>query len=183
MSKTNCLTSIVLSVSMTVLSFAGFGASCWVLTDSKGGKGDWSQATRWRDGLVPQEGDDINVDSSITATDADMAILRRGKYIVTRGASVVLTIDVANDYTVSGEIDGQGKCVKRGSGVITLNKMHHQITQGVVVEAGGVAVADSCQIDLLSVQGGTVYVDSLSAWVATLDIRAPSAAYLPLSGN
>lgn len=184
MSKTNCLTSIVLSVCMTVLSFAGFGgASCWVLTDSKGGKGDWSQATRWRDGLVPQEGDDINVDSSITATDADMAILQRGKYIVTRGSSVVLTIDVANDYTVSGEIDGQGKCVKKGAGVITLNKMHHQIDQGVVAEGGGVAVADSCQIDLLSAQGGTVYINSTSAWVATLDIRAPSAAYMPLSGN
>lgn len=183
MNKSNCQTSIILSVCMTVLSFVGFGASCRVLSDSEGGTGDWSQSTRWNGGQVPQQGDDINIYSSITATDADMAILQRGAYIVARGMSVVLTIDVENDYTVSGEIDGPGKCVKCGSGSLTLNKMSHQIVNGIVVEEGDLVLDNKCKVTLLSAQGGMVYANNNGTYVETLDVRAPSVAYMPPSGH
>jgi hypothetical protein len=154
------------------------------LSDGEGGSGDWSKPTRWKDGQIPNDGDDINIYSSITATDADMAILQRGKYIVTRAAAATLTIAIASDYTVSGEIDGSGACAKTGAGKLTLDKMNHQIAGGIAVESGELALANSCKATLvLAKQGGTVFIDSSNVAVETLDIRAPSIVYLPETGN
>lgn len=179
----NRLMSIFLSVCMAA-PIVGFGASCRVLSDAEGGSGYWSQTTRWKDGQIPNDGDDINIYSSITATDADMAILRRGKYVVTRGAAVTLTIDVESDYTVSGEIDGNGACIKTGAGRLTLDKMNHQIAGGITVESGELALANSCKATRISAkQGGTVFIESANVSVVTLDIQAPSIAYLPETGN
>ena len=179
----NCVATVILSASMMSASIVCLGASCRVLSDAEGGTGDWSQASRWKDGQVPNQGDDINIYSSITATDVDMAILQRGKYIVTRGAAVTLTIDIASDYTVSGEIDGTGVCVKRGTGSLTLDKMNHQVSKGITVESGNLELNGSCKAALLSVQGGTVFFNSGNVRVTTLDIRSPSVAYLPETGN
>lgn len=183
----SCMQKLLMPVLLsacTLIPLAGQSASCRVLSDGEGGTGDWSKSTRWKDGQIPNDGDDINIYSSITATDADMTILRRGKYIVTRGAAVTLTIDIASDYTVSGEIDGSGACAKTGAGKLTLDKMNHQIAGGITVVSGELALANSCKATLISAkQGGTVFIDSSNVSIVTLDIQAPGIAYLPETGN
>ena len=64
-------TAFMLAVPFAVLPCGA--ASCTLLTDAEDGTGDWTDQTRWKDGAMPQAGDDINIRASVTVTDAGRA--------------------------------------------------------------------------------------------------------------
>ena len=134
---------IVAAAFMLAVPFAVLpcgAASCTLLTDAEGGTGAWTDQTRWKDGAMPQAGDDINIRASVTVTDAEMPVLMRAKYAVARGEATVLTLDLDADYEVATALAGDGAVVRKGSGTLVFRSPESSMAGGFAFEAGTVVL-------------------------------------------
>lgn len=164
-------------------------ASCTLLTDAEGGTGAWTKQTRWKDGAMPQAGDDINIRASVTVTDAEMPVLMRAAYAVTRGTATVLTLDLDNDYEVATALAGDGAVVRKGSGKLVFRSSKSNMVGGFAFEAGTVVLPpNASQMCRIVVRGGRVemaedFTDAASRPLPPLEIASPGVVCLPRSGS
>lgn len=183
---------IVAAAFMLAVPFAVLpcgAASCTLLTDAEGGTGAWTDQTRWKDGAMPQAGDDINIRASVTVTDAEMPVLMRAKYAVARGEATVLTLDLDADYEVATALAGDGAVVRKGSGTLVFRSPESSMAGGFAFEAGTVVLPpDASRMCRIVVRGGRVemaadFTDAASRPLPPLEIASPGVVCLPRSGN
>lgn len=109
--------------------------TCYFRPDSEGGSGAWNTSTRWKDGQVPNPGDQAFFDPTafdashpkpmhVTLSGADWEFAKTLGRFQARNGDVVLTLDVGSaDIDFPGQIYGGGakvSIVKTGSGAFRM---------------------------------------------------------------
>lgn len=87
--------------------------------------GNWSEATTWREGVIPPSGEDITISHAVavdvpTAVARNLSIAETGALSFSANGQGVLTLTGGSRFTNSGSFDGaNGKVIFQGGGSIT----------------------------------------------------------------
>lgn len=112
---------------MNRLAIAIFSLSvfnCAVLAESQwdsNGSGNWSDASRWKNGDVPKENYQVRLTGTTYLNDVDFTIFEKISTVVLPGYSSVFTISNDLDHVIAVKFYGEGKVVKLGKGTLTVD--------------------------------------------------------------
>ncbi|MBO5941438.1 MAG: hypothetical protein J6R18_09625, partial [Kiritimatiellae bacterium] len=104
-------------VVLCVLSGAVFAESVW----DPNGSGNWSDASRWKNGDVPKENYQVRLTGATYLNDVDFTIFEKISTVVLPGYSSVFTISNDLDHVIAVKFYGEGKVVKLGKGMLTVD--------------------------------------------------------------
>ena len=112
---------VLLAVGMVAGLAAGSAFAASPSYWKKDGSGNWSDASRWKDGNVPQAGWQVRFDggAAAVANDCDMELLNSVKALVIVG-NASLTINNEQAQTLTATVYGEGVLGKSGKGRLTI---------------------------------------------------------------
>ena len=178
------LVSLITAVGMA-------GAVCGASTAywQDGGSGAFTDASHWKNGVVPNEGWIMRFDNVQDAVvdDASMSLFRSAEYVVIGGGSV---LTITNDAPVELQVNGTDSNVnyffvsggvvrKYGQGKLTINNGKNGVLKHIISNTGGLEVH---QGEMEIVSPGDITVSAPVGVFGSAVVTLPSNVHCTIPG-